>query len=123
MFPPPTAKTAARGYGGQHQKLRAWWAQQMQIGWLNGEPIPCWRCGHSIQPGQAWDLGHDDHDRTKYRGPEHRHPTPWCKGNRLAGLIKAANNNKRKAKAKRVSVTVGSRPITVSSRPNTAARW
>jgi hypothetical protein len=33
----------------------------------------CWRCGLPIRPGQAWDLGHDDRDRSKYAGPEHRH--------------------------------------------------
>jgi hypothetical protein len=25
-----------------------------------------------IDPGEPWDLGHDDFDRTKYTGPEHR---------------------------------------------------
>jgi hypothetical protein len=106
MFPPPTAKTAARGYGGPHQKLRKWWAPRVATG-----QVLCWRCGHPIRPGEAWDLGHDDHDRSIYRGPEHRHPTPWCKGNRRAGLIKAANNNRRKARVVKVI------------RPSTAARW
>jgi hypothetical protein len=26
----------------------------------------------SILPGQDWDLGHDDYDRSRYTGPEHR---------------------------------------------------
>lgn len=34
----------------------------------------CWRCGFPIPAGvrwDEWDLGHDDHDRSVYRGPEH----------------------------------------------------
>jgi len=32
----------------------------------------CARCGLRIDPGERWDLGHDDFDRTIYLGPEHR---------------------------------------------------
>jgi hypothetical protein len=35
----------------------------------DGEQITCWRCGEQINP-HDWALGHDDHDRTRYRGPE-----------------------------------------------------
>jgi hypothetical protein len=31
----------------------------------------CARCGEFIDPEEPWDLGHDDHDRSKYSGPEH----------------------------------------------------
>lgn len=55
-----------RGYDAEHDKLRARWAQLVE-----GGTVTCWRCGNLIHPGTAWDLGHDDHDRTKYRGPEH----------------------------------------------------
>lgn len=34
--------------------------------------VLCWRCGALIDRRAPWDLGHDDVDRTKYRGPEHR---------------------------------------------------
>ncbi len=30
----------------------------------------CWRCGRWIPPGAPMHAGHDDHDRTVYRGPE-----------------------------------------------------
>ena len=55
-----------RGYGTQHQKLRAHWQRRLD----NGEPIQCWRCGQPINP-DAWDLGHTD-SRTGYAGPECR---------------------------------------------------
>jgi hypothetical protein len=32
----------------------------------------CARCGELIKPGEPWDLGHNDHDRGVYSGPEHR---------------------------------------------------
>jgi hypothetical protein len=39
-----------------------------------GERFTCWRCAeqgrpHDVDPTN-WHLGHDDLDRTKYRGPE-----------------------------------------------------
>lgn len=30
----------------------------------------CWRCGRYLPPGSKVHAGHDDHDRTVYRGPE-----------------------------------------------------
>ena len=40
----------------------------------NGERFICWRCAergkpHEVDPS-AYDLGHDDLDRSVYRGPE-----------------------------------------------------
>lgn len=64
----------ARGYGKRHRKLRAALAPQVEA----GEAV-CWRCQKLIVPGTPWDLGHDDNDRSVYRGPEHR------KCNRRAG--------------------------------------
>jgi len=66
-----------RGYGYDHQKLRAALVPSV----LSGQ-VACARCGKRIEPGEPWDLGHSD-DRTRYTGPEHRR----C--NRSAGAHKS----------------------------------
>jgi hypothetical protein len=60
-------RTVVNGYGKAHKRLRADLAQRMR----KGEIFACWRCGRRINPAQPWDLGHDDRDRSIYRGPEH----------------------------------------------------
>ena len=55
-----------RGYGRDHDRLRRALAPIVAAG-----RATCWRCGLPIQPGDPWDLGHDDHDRAITRGPEH----------------------------------------------------
>lgn len=56
-----------RGYGYEHIKLRRKYAEELhRVGFTH-----CWRCGEIIYDGQPWHLGHDDWDRSKYRGPEH----------------------------------------------------
>ena len=59
--------TTQRGYGSRHVKLRATYQASMDA----GETYTCWRpeCGRAIDP-EHWQLGHDDHDRSQYRGPE-----------------------------------------------------
>lgn len=59
--------TAERGYGAGHQRTRAEWAPLVEAG-----DVDCWRCTRRIEPGQSWQLGHDDHDRSITRGPEHK---------------------------------------------------
>lgn len=58
-----------RGYDADHVGLRAALAPQVASG-----TVICWRCAQRIRIGEAWDLGHDDNDRTIYRGPEHAGP-------------------------------------------------
>lgn len=60
------ASTVARGYGARHVSLRKRWAKRVNAG-----GVQCARCGLLIVPGSEWDLGHDDHDRSRYVGPEH----------------------------------------------------
>jgi hypothetical protein len=64
-MPKAKATTNERGYGAKHQATRAEWQRVVDAG-----AAECWRCGQAIRPGDDWHLGHDDHDRTKYRGPE-----------------------------------------------------
>lgn len=64
---PKPGSTTARGYGSEHQKERARAKRVVDAG-----EAYCWRCGGWIDPAMPWDLGHDDHDRSVYRGPEHR---------------------------------------------------
>jgi hypothetical protein len=52
-----------RGYDATHDALRASWVRKVATG-----AVTCWRCGELI--AGDFDLGHDDHDRSKYRGPE-----------------------------------------------------
>lgn len=65
MTPRP-GTTTERGYGPDHRQLRATWAPRVARG-----TVRCWRCGEPIHRGEPWDLGHDDHNRHRYRGPEH----------------------------------------------------
>ena len=55
-----------RGYGMPHKKLRL----ELDALVRSGLAV-CWRCGEPIGPREDWDLGHDDLDRSRYRGPEH----------------------------------------------------
>lgn len=55
-----------RGYDHAHRSLRKAFIPEHQAGTLI-----CWRCREIIRPDEAFDLGHDDEDRTIYRGPEH----------------------------------------------------
>jgi hypothetical protein len=60
-------KTTQRGYGTVHQRERKRWAARVERG-----EVSCARCGRPILPGELFDLGHDDHDRSRYVGAEHR---------------------------------------------------
>ena len=53
-------------YGREHTALRRQWAERVEAG-----VVTCWRCRRIIQPGQPWDLGHDDTNPNAHMGPEH----------------------------------------------------
>lgn len=55
-----------RGYGPQHQALRAHWQQRINA----GEDVRCARCREPILRGSRWALDHTG-DRTGYLGPSH----------------------------------------------------
>jgi hypothetical protein len=57
-----------RGYDAAHDALGRDYQRRMDA----GERFSCWRCDKPLGTRRNidWQLGHDDHDRTKYRGPE-----------------------------------------------------
>src|SRR3954447_12210745 len=63
----PQLSREARGYGRPHQAIRAQLGVRVAAG-----GVRCARCGELIVPGEPWDLGHVDGDRSRYSGPEHR---------------------------------------------------
>lgn len=70
-------KTKEAGYDERHRRLRRRWAREIALGGVHCARGP--QClerdrptGTLILPGESWDLGHDDHDRSRYNGPEHR---------------------------------------------------
>lgn len=60
--------TSERGYGAEHKRERERCRPLVE----SGQAI-CWRCNRLIPGGAGaqFDLGHDEVDRTVYRGPEH----------------------------------------------------
>lgn len=57
--------TTSRGYGSAHQRKR----EQLLDAFEPGQA--CARCGLPIRRKEDADLGHDDDDRSQYRGLEH----------------------------------------------------
>lgn len=101
--------TVARGYGHDHRRRRAQWVPLVKAG-----GVRCWRCGHPIvhDPrliGGGWDLGHDDEDRSRYRGPEH------LKCNRGAGARRGNRSPLRRFRR--------STPAAAPTRKVTDLRW
>lgn len=68
-----------RGYTAEHRAIRRAWEPKVAAG-----GVRCARCHQPIHPGTPWDLGHDDNDRTKYRGPEHAGQCNRSAGGRAA---------------------------------------
>jgi len=55
------------GYGAMHRRIREGWLPRVRAG-----GVLCARCNLPIEPDEPWDIGHDDVDRRRYWGPEHR---------------------------------------------------
>jgi len=55
-----------KGLTNAHYRLR----RQLEPVVASGS-VRCARCGELIEPGEPWDLDHNDLDRTKYNGPAH----------------------------------------------------
>lgn len=84
------AQTRAKQYASsEHRQLRAAARRRVDAG--NGR---CWRCGNRIAPHAKFHLGHDDIDRTVYRGEEH----PLCN---LTAAAKAGRAKQRQGQVKR----------------------
>lgn len=66
-----------RGYGAEFDRAKRAARAAVKAG-----GVRCVRCDIEIDPDEAWDLDHDDYDRSIINGPAHR----YC--NRRAGGIK-----------------------------------
>jgi len=65
LAPPPLPRPRPV-YDWRHRKIREALVPVVAAG-----GVECWRCGKELDPLERWDLGHDDDDPTRYRGPEH----------------------------------------------------
>jgi hypothetical protein len=73
-----------QGYGYEHRQLRKAVAVKVAAG-----NVECWRCHCLISPFEKWELGHDDWNRSLYRGPEHRTCNRRAAGQKTQLLKKA----------------------------------
>lgn len=67
--------TTQRGYDWAHWQERQRLKPQVAAGGVRCARADLGQCAMPnplILPGQPWDLGHPDHDRTRWSGPEHR---------------------------------------------------
>lgn len=71
--------TEAHKYGYEHRRRRAALRPHVEAG-----EFECIRCGHQIQPGQAWDLDHDDFDPSVPTLPAHARCNRATAGNGIA---------------------------------------
>ena len=94
-----------RGYDGQHRALR----RRLAITVASGRAV-CWRCGLVILPGSSWDLGHDDHNRSIYRGPEHRHCNRSAAARKHWRIYWAGKQPQRRTKTAARQTTTGKMP-------------
>lgn len=68
--------------------------QQVKAAHKFGQPVPCWRCGRPIFPGQPFDVGHIDGalgSTLRELAPEHR-----GENRRAGGAVGAARREARR---------------------------
>lgn len=63
--------TTERGYGREHQKVRASWSPLVDAGMVQCHAVICVMPTRWIEPGSKWHLGHTA-DRSGWTGPEHQ---------------------------------------------------
>lgn len=79
-----------RGYGSPHMRRRRQLAPLVASG-----VVACAECGHLIEAGEKWHLGHTD-DRTGYVGPEHVRCNTRKAGYKSHGLEPAEQRESRR---------------------------
>lgn len=78
---PTSPQVKAQTYDAKYKATRAHWKRRIDA----GETVPCWRCDQPIDKHTPWDLGHNG---PEVMGPEHRHRTHDCPGNRSEGATR-----------------------------------
>ena len=65
--PQPKLSRQRRGYTSTHDALRRRWAAAVRRGGVH-----CGYCGAQISPGDPWDLGHPNDDKSQAPAPWHQ---------------------------------------------------
>lgn len=91
--------TTARGYGTEHQALRARWASEVAAGRAYCAEVVCIMSDRWIPPGSAWDLAHGA-TRQTYRGPAHMRCNRSEGGKRGARKVNARTARSRRTVAR-----------------------
>ncbi|QCQ16995.1 hypothetical protein [Microbacterium sp. RG1] len=106
-----SAKHQTREYQRNAKVIRA----RVRVSHKRQQPVPCWRGGGPIMPGQPYDVGHLPGARASALhelAPEHRHATPGCcRGNRAHGGAEGAAITNAKHRPKTVTGPATSWPI------------
>jgi hypothetical protein len=106
-------ETTARGYGADHQRLRAQWDAYVQAGDAHCHAAICLEQTRWISPGTAWDLGHTP-DRQAYTGPEH------ARCNRTEG---ARRGNRNRHQQPKTTSSDGGATVTRLTTFPTSRKW